>query len=45
MTNPQLQAVHHIAIICSNYEQSKKFYTEILGYHYRDWETDRKSTR
>jgi glyoxylase I family protein len=31
MTNPQLQSVHHIAIICSNYEQSKKFYTEVLG--------------
>ena len=31
MIHPQLQAVHHIAIICSNYEQSKKFYTEILG--------------
>jgi glyoxylase I family protein len=31
MTNPQLQAVHHIEIICSNYEQSKKFYTEVLG--------------
>lgn len=31
MKNPQLQAVHHIAIICSNYEQSKKFYTEVLG--------------
>jgi glyoxylase I family protein len=31
MTNPNLQAVHHIAIICSNYEQSKKFYTEVLG--------------
>ena len=26
-----LKSVHHIAIICSNYEQSKKFYTEILG--------------
>ena len=24
-------AIHHIAIICSNYEVSKKFYTEILG--------------
>lgn len=23
--------IHHIAIICSNYELSKKFYTEILG--------------
>ena len=31
MTSPLLQAVHHIAIICSNYEQSKKFYTEVLG--------------
>ena len=27
----QLKKVHHIAIICSNYERSKKFYTEILG--------------
>ncbi|SFW72023.1 VOC family protein [Chitinophaga sancti] len=26
-----LQAIHHIAVICSDYEQSKKFYTEILG--------------
>lgn len=26
-----LQHVHHIAIICSDYERSKKFYTEILG--------------
>lgn len=23
--------IHHIAIICSNYEKSKQFYTEILG--------------
>lgn len=27
----KLKKVHHIAIICSNYEVSKKFYTEILG--------------
>jgi glyoxylase I family protein len=27
-----LQAVHHIAIICSDYEKSKRFYTEILGF-------------
>ncbi len=27
----QLKKVHHIAIICSNYEVSKNFYTEILG--------------
>nr|WP_294903515.1 VOC family protein [uncultured Lacibacter sp.] len=26
-----LQSVHHIAIICSNYQVSKKFYTEVLG--------------
>src|SRR5688572_19181702 len=35
-----LIAVHHIAIICSNYLLSKKFYTEVLGFtveaeHYR----------
>jgi len=27
-----LKAVHHIAIICSDYEKSKHFYTEILGF-------------
>lgn len=27
----QLKKVHHIAIICSNYEVSKKFYTDFLG--------------
>jgi glyoxylase I family protein len=26
-----LNRVHHIAIICSNYHQSKSFYTNILG--------------
>ncbi|RRB04779.1 SMU1112c/YaeR family gloxylase I-like metalloprotein [Larkinella rosea] len=26
-----LTFVHHIAIICSDYERSKRFYTEILG--------------
>jgi len=26
-----LAAIHHIAIICADYQQSKKFYTEILG--------------
>lgn len=26
-----LQGIHHIAIIVSNYEKSKYFYTEILG--------------
>lgn len=27
----QLKHVHHIAIICSDYNRSKHFYTEILG--------------
>jgi glyoxylase I family protein len=27
----QLNKVHHIAIICSDYERSKYFYTQILG--------------
>lgn len=36
----QLTAVHHIAIIVSDYETSKRFYTETLGFtvmgeHYR----------
>ncbi|MBD2106079.1 VOC family protein [Nodosilinea sp. FACHB-13] len=25
------QGIHHIAIICSNYAQSKQFYTQVLG--------------
>jgi glyoxylase I family protein len=28
----QLTSLHHIAIICSDYERSKKFYTEVLGF-------------
>lgn len=28
----QLQAVHHIAITCSDHEASKAFYTDILGF-------------
>ncbi|RAJ08595.1 glyoxylase I family protein [Chitinophaga skermanii] len=27
----QLEKVHHIAIICSDYARSKAFYTEVLG--------------
>lgn len=27
-----IKAIHHIALICSNYEASKKFYTEVLGF-------------
>ncbi|GEP97417.1 SMU1112c/YaeR family gloxylase I-like metalloprotein [Chitinophaga cymbidii] len=28
----KLNKVHHIAIICSDYERSKRFYTEVLGF-------------
>jgi glyoxylase I family protein len=27
-----LKSIHHIAIICSDYGRSKKFYTEVLGF-------------
>jgi len=27
-----LSSLHHIAIICSDYERSKRFYTEVLGF-------------
>ena len=30
-----LNGIHHIAIICSDYERSKKFYTETLGFTIR----------
>lgn len=26
-----LKAIHHVAIICSDYQKSKQFYTDILG--------------
>ena len=28
----KVNRIHHIAIICSDYELSKKFYTEVLGF-------------
>ncbi|MDO4881230.1 MAG: VOC family protein [Capnocytophaga sp.] len=28
----KIEKLHHIAIICSDYEKSKKFYTNILGF-------------
>jgi len=28
----KINRVHHIAIICSDYERSKHFYTQILGF-------------
>lgn len=27
-----IKAIHHVAIICSNYKISKKFYSEVLGF-------------
>ena len=27
----KINKIHHVAVICSNYQVSKKFYTEILG--------------
>src|SRR6478736_4293793 len=41
----KLNQIHHIAIICSDYARSKRFYTEVLGFtvvaeYYR---TERKS--
>jgi len=44
-----LNGIHHIAIICSDYQRSRRFYTDILGLrvireHYRDsrdsWKLD-----
>jgi glyoxylase I family protein len=26
------KGIHHVAIICSDYETSKRFYTEVLGF-------------
>jgi len=42
-----LQKVHHLAIIGSNYEASKKFYTDLLGFqvireNYREERDDYK---
>lgn len=48
-TDMQLQGLHHVAIIASDYARSKRFYTEILGLrvvaeHYRaerdSWKLD-----
>lgn len=31
MKRPELQRIHHTAIICSDYARSKDFYTRVLG--------------
>jgi glyoxylase I family protein len=28
----QINSIHHIAIICSNYQKSKSFYMDVLGF-------------
>ena len=32
MTAAMISAIHHVAIICSDYPRSKHFYTQILGF-------------
>ena len=27
----KLNKIHHVAVICSDYEKSKHFYTDVLG--------------
>ena len=41
----KLNRVHHIAIICSDYEKSKQFYTEVLGLNIKQevFRKERKS--
>ena len=41
----KINALHHVAIICSNYEASKAFYTKILGFKIKQevYRTERQS--
>jgi len=32
MTSRLLPAIHHVALICSDYQRSKAFYTQTLGF-------------
>ena len=45
LQHPGIQSLHHIAIICSDYERSKRFYTEILGFQIKNevYREDRQS--
>lgn len=40
-----IAGVHHVAVICSDYERSKRFYTEVLGLSVIDenWRAGRGS--
>ncbi|NEW08768.1 VOC family protein [Paenibacillus sp. SYP-B3998] len=41
----KLQNIHHVAVICSDYEKSKYFYVELLGLSviHESYRTDRES--
>jgi glyoxylase I family protein len=32
MSSPLFRALHHVALICSDYERSKHFYSQVLGF-------------
>ncbi|MDR2775576.1 MAG: VOC family protein, partial [Tannerella sp.] len=32
----RLKKLHHVAIICSDYEKSKAFYTNVLGFEIKN---------
>jgi glyoxylase I family protein len=40
-----IEGLHHVAVICSDYARSKRFYTEVLGLAVIDenWRAERKS--
>ena len=40
-----LKSIHHVAIICSDYEASKRFYTHVLGFRVKaeNYRSERKS--
>lgn len=53
MQQPTFNGIHHVALICSDYQRSKTFYTEVLGLkilaeHYREarqsWKLDLQLT-
>ena len=45
MAKLEILKLHHVAIICSNYQKSKQFYTEVLGFEieHEIYRADRKS--
>ena len=40
-----ISAIHHVAIICTDYDRSKRFYTQILGFEvmHETYRSDRNS--